>query len=93
MTINTLKPGFLVNAKVSRLFENGIELSFLGGMNGTVFADHLDKQSIANYKIGEKVKARVISADLATKTSSLSLLPHIIALKAATPTLKIGSIF
>ena len=85
-----MKPGYLVNAKVSKLYENGVELTFLGGMNGTVFADHLDKASISNYKVGEKVKARVISVDIASKTSSLSLLPHIIGFKACTQQVKVG---
>lgn len=93
MTIHTVKPGYLVNAKVSKLFENGIELSFLGGMNGTVFADHMDKGSIASYKVGEKVKARVISSDVASKTITLSMLPHIVALKPQTPTTKVGETF
>lgn len=93
VTIHTVKPGYLVNGKVSKLFENGIELSFLGGMNGTVFADHMDKGSIASYKVGEKVKARVISTDVASKTVTLSLLPHIVALKPQSPTTKIGETF
>jgi len=59
-------------------------LSFLGGMSGTVFADHLDKASISNYKVGEKLKARVISTDIANKISTLSLLPHLIAFKTIT---------
>jgi ribosomal protein S1 len=54
---HTLRPGFLVNAKVSKLFENGLEISFLGGMTGTVFADHTDRDSISSFKVGEKVKA------------------------------------
>jgi len=43
---HTLRPGFLVNAKVAKLFENGLELSFLGGMTGTVFVDHIGRDSI-----------------------------------------------
>jgi hypothetical protein len=34
LTIHNLKPGFLVNAKITKLLENGIELNFLGGFNG-----------------------------------------------------------
>lgn len=30
ITLHNLKPGFLVNAKVSKLLENGIEVTFLG---------------------------------------------------------------
>lgn len=93
VTIHTIKPGYLVNAKVSRLYENGIELSFLGGMNGTVFVDHLEKGSISHYKVGEKVKARVISTDVASKTVTLSMLTHIVSLKPIVPAYKVGESF
>lgn len=43
LSLHTIKPGFLVDAKVSNIFENGIELRFLKGTTGTVFCDHLDK--------------------------------------------------
>jgi len=55
VTPHTLKPGFLVSAKVQKLYENGLELTFLGGMTGTVFADHLSKAASTKYKLGEKV--------------------------------------
>lgn len=63
ITIHNLKPGFMVNAKVSKMLENGIELSFLGGFKGTVFIDHLDKVDSSKYKVGEKLSARVIAID------------------------------
>ena len=43
VTPHTLKPGFTVSAKVQKLFTNGIEVSFLGGLTGTIFADHISK--------------------------------------------------
>ena len=46
LTIHNIKPGFLVNGKVSRLLENGLELSFLGGFTGSVFIDHIDRESL-----------------------------------------------
>ncbi len=52
---HTLKPGFLVNAKVAKIFENGLEISFLGGMTGTVFVDHTGKDNVSKFKIGEKL--------------------------------------
>lgn len=82
VTIHTLKPGYLVAAKITKLYENGVELSFLAGMNGTVFADHLDKASINMYKVGEKLRARVISTDISTKTSTLTLLPHLMSFES-----------
>jgi len=51
----TLKAGYLVNAKVSKLFENGVGLSFLGGMTGTVFVDHLARESPHKFKVGERL--------------------------------------
>lgn len=70
-----------MSAKVSKLYENGLELSFLGGMTGTVFVDHIGRDSIQKFRIGEKVQARVITTDVSTKTVTLSLLPHLLKLK------------
>jgi len=60
LTIHNIKPGFLVSSKVLKIFENGIEITFFGGFNGSVFVDHLDRQDPSKYKIGEKVTARII---------------------------------
>ena len=75
VTPHTLKPGFLVSAKIQKLFTNGVEVSFLGGMTGTIFADHLAKSNVTKYKIGEKLQAIVISQDIASKATALSALP------------------
>ena len=61
VTKHTLKPGYLVSAKVAKVFDNGLEVTFLGGMRGTIFADHLTKGNPNKYKTGEKLQARVIS--------------------------------
>ena len=53
----------MVNAKIARIYQNGVEISFLGGMKGTVFVDHIGKD-LAKLKVGEKVKARCISHDV-----------------------------
>lgn len=78
ITIHNLKPGFLVNGKITKLVENGIELSFLGGFTGTIFIDHLDKVEPTKYKVGEKIISRIIAVDPQTQTISLSTLPHIV---------------
>ncbi len=31
-SINQIKPGFLVSGKVFKIYENGIELTFMGGL-------------------------------------------------------------
>ena len=61
VTKHTLKPGYLVSAKVAKVFENGLEVTFLGGLHGTIFADHLPKGNPNKYKTGEKLQARVVS--------------------------------
>lgn len=66
LTIHNVKPGYLVAAKVQRILDNGVELNFLGGFSGTVFSDHLDKQDPNNYKLGDKLNARVVSVDAST---------------------------
>jgi ribosomal protein S1 len=66
-----------VQAKVAKLYENGLAVSFLGGMQGTVFCDHLSRDSIAKFKVGERIQARVISHDVVSKATCLSLLPHL----------------
>lgn len=87
LTLSQLKPGFLVSAKVSNLFENGLELNFLGGMTGTCFVDHLD-QKTKELKIGEKVSARIISVDHLNKKVTLSTLLHIVNWSKDTKSLK-----
>ena len=84
-----------MNAKIAKIFENGVSVSFLRGMQGTIFVDHLPKEAPTKYKVGERVQARVISHDFVSKASALSLLPHICELdsKKASPTCEVGAQF
>jgi ribosomal protein S1 len=93
VTPHTLKPGFSVNAKVQKLYANGIEVSFLGGMTGTIFADHIAKANPGKYKIGEKVQALVISQDIASKATALTLLPQLLKLEPQKQTCSVGQLF
>ena len=69
-----VRPGFLVSGKVSKSYENGVEITFLGGITGTCFADHFDEEMVlANYKIGTKVTTRVISVDPVSKVITTSM--------------------
>ena len=78
LTIHNIKAGFLVQSKVQRILENGIELGFLGGFSGSVFVDHLDKAEPNKYKLGDKLSARIVTVDPASQLITLSLLPHLI---------------
>ena len=37
------------------MYENGVSVSFLGGMQGTIFVDHLNKEAPTKYKVGERL--------------------------------------
>jgi hypothetical protein len=43
MTIENLKPGFLVDATIVDIVDNGLCIRFLTDFEGTIFIDHLDK--------------------------------------------------
>ena len=85
-----VKPGFLVSAKVSKTYDNGVELTFLGGMTGTCFADHLGPEKLS---IGSKVVARVISADPVSKNICLSLKQHLVKFSSFKSAQKTGETF
>ena len=93
--ISYLKPGFLVSGKVTKIYENGLEVSFLGGIIATCFADHL-AQPMNEYKTGMKVVGRIISVDPMNKKVSLSLKQHIVEWRNSFESLKpfrVGSEF
>ena len=71
-----VKPGFLVSGKISKVYENGVELTFLGGLSGTCFTDHQAEGE--TYKVGQKVAARIISVDPLAKKITLSMKNNII---------------
>ena len=83
LTLAHIKPGFLVSARVQRVYENGLEMTFAGGLVGNVFADHIENTAHApsHYKVGAKVPARIISVDTLGKQCTLSLMSHLVALK------------
>ena len=74
-----VRPGFLVSGKVSKQFENGVEITFLGGLTGTCFADHLDDETdLEKYKIGTKVVTRIVSVDPVSKIITTSMKKSIV---------------
>ena len=83
LTLAHIKPGFLVTARVQKVYENGLEMSFAGGLTGTVFADHIESEahSPSHYKVGHKALARIISVDTLNKTCTLSLKSHLVSYK------------
>ena len=76
-----------MTGKVQRILDNGIELNFLGGFAGTVFADHLDKGEPSKYKLSDKVTARVVTVDTTAQSITLSLLHHLVKFENVASTL------
>ncbi|KAJ3021566.1 Protein RRP5 [Thoreauomyces humboldtii] len=77
---DALKAGALVNAKVKQVLENGILLSFLGILEGTANLFHVgvtisdpDTDLAATFKVGQKMKARILFVDPIRKKIGLTL--------------------
>lgn len=86
-----VKPGFLVQARIESIVENGLNVSFGKGINGVIFIDHL-KQDLSKYKKKKKILARVISVEFEKKIISLSELDHIVHQTPVTPNSKQGDV-
>ena len=41
----------MVSGKISKVYENGVEVTFLGGLEATCFTDHL-QNDLESYKVG-----------------------------------------
>lgn len=86
-TINTFLPGTLVNILVSENEGRGLGGKIMGAVDATADLIHSgvgpnDTDLKAKYKVGSKVKARIICNFLTAKEPKLgiSLLPHIMSL-------------
>jgi ribosomal protein S1 len=69
-----------MQTKVTKIMDNGLQVSFGGGLQATIFVDHV-KGKLGDYKIGDKQKARVISVDSLQKNCCFSLLDHLVEWK------------
>ena len=87
-----MKPGFVVSGKVTKLYENGVEITFLGGITATCFIDHL-AEDLSDYKIGKKVTARIIQVDTVAKKITVSMSEPIMNMNPHKPEFKIGDTF
>ena len=81
--ISTLLPGMLVNARVKQILADGISVSFMTYFSGTVDCFHTgnvaaSKGVEAAFKIGSRMRARIIYVDSASKRICLTVLPHLL---------------
>lgn len=94
-TISSLLPGHVVSALITTVVpETGLNLKIFGTFDSTVDLTHLPVSASTDleetYKVGKKVKARIIFETIGThgKTFGLSLLPHVV--NGTSPTIDDG---
>ncbi|KAI8821806.1 uncharacterized protein EV422DRAFT_495369 [Fimicolochytrium jonesii] len=101
IAFDALKAGALVNAKVKDVLDNGILLTFLGVLEGTVNLAHLgslivdpEEELPAKYKVGQRLRVRVLYVDPIRKKIAATLSPSLLHFVRFTPpAVEIGSIF
>jgi len=88
--MSTLLPGMLVNARVKAVLADGLQMNFMTYFTATVDAFHVGggvhgaaPDPAAAHKTGERVRARVLYVDAATKRVGLTLRPHLVTLEAS----------
>ena len=85
-SVSTLLPGMLVNSRVKQVLEDGINVSFMTYFSGTVDCFHTGAAATAKgvatvFKTGERMRARILFVDTASKRICLTLLPHLLDYK------------
>lgn len=94
VSISALLPGTLIQGTVSAITPSGLNVRFLGFFEGSVDNLHMLPTTAHTYKVGEKVKARILWTAPPLNDSpvrfSLSVLPHILSLSPKTAPLAPG---
>lgn len=86
-SISSVLPGALVTALVTATLSSGLNVKFFGYFDGTIDLFHLNHQDPeTDFKVGQKIKARVIwdSIGSTPKKFSLSMAEHVLELTVAT---------
>ncbi|BBM98348.1 rRNA biogenesis protein RRP5 [Marchantia polymorpha subsp. ruderalis] len=97
-SVEQLIPGSLVNAKVRAVLRDGLLVSFLTYMNGTVNMFHLDVPLVGpkwaeTYAVNHKLKARILYVDPVTKMVGLTLNLDLVHNRVPSWAVKSGDIF
>ena len=82
--VTSVLPGALVQSLVTAVSDNGLRLQVLGYFDGTIDLHHIPTRDPSEkYKIGQKVKARVLYELPATSPPkfALSLADHVLTLQ------------
>ncbi|WVQ75049.1 hypothetical protein IAR50_004658 [Cryptococcus sp. DSM 104548] len=88
-TVGSLVPGHLVTALITAVVPSGLNVKVAGFFDGTLDIAHLplgEDDVEEKYKIGKKLRARIIYDNLSAdpRSFSLSALPHVIDLTSPT---------
>ncbi|WVW86696.1 hypothetical protein I302_108750 [Kwoniella bestiolae CBS 10118] len=88
-TVGSLTPGHLITALITAVVPLGLNVKVCGFYDGTIDLAHLplgEDDVETKYKIGKKVRARIIYDNLSTTppTFALSALPHVVGLTSPT---------
>ncbi|WWC95372.1 hypothetical protein V866_002234 [Kwoniella sp. B9012] len=88
-TVGSLTPGHLITALITAVVPSGLNVKVCGFYDGTIDLAHLplgEDDVESKYKIGKKVRARIIYDNLSTTppTFALSALPHVVGLTSPT---------
>jgi rRNA biogenesis protein RRP5 len=81
--VDTLLPGMLVNSRIKQILSDGVSVSFMTYFAGTVGCFHTgalatSKGVASAFKVGQRMRARIIFVDSASKRICLTLLPHLL---------------
>jgi rRNA biogenesis protein RRP5 len=96
MNSHSLVAGMLTQAKVINVVDSGLIVRLFDFFNGTVHLTqiNLDKQSLSSrFEKGSSILVRLVRVDYETKVISLSVKPHLIAMKPFRFPVKIGDKF
>ncbi|ODO00747.1 rRNA biogenesis protein RRP5 [Cryptococcus wingfieldii CBS 7118] len=88
-TVGSLVPGHLVTALITAVVPSGLNVKVAGFFDGTLDFAHLplgEDDVEEKYKIGKKIRARIIYDNLSAdpRSFSLSALPHVVDLTSPT---------
>ncbi|WWC65653.1 uncharacterized protein I303_108274 [Kwoniella dejecticola CBS 10117] len=88
-TVGSLTPGHLITALITAVVPSGLNVKVCGFYDGTIDLAHLplgEDDVEEKYKIGKKIRARIIYDNLAATppTFALSALPHVVNLTSPT---------
>ena len=82
LPLMVLKPGFIVNAYVKQVMNDGLIVEFCSIYQGIILFHHIpnyiDQNWYENYRVGQKVQARIVMIDPNNDFIHLSLKEHLI---------------